>query len=276
MSRANLNGIDLHYQTVGSGEPLVLIHGLACGRRMWARQMRELGRSCKLIIYDQRGHGLSGAPDDPTLYSAAHLTADLIGLLDHLGIWRAHVLGFSLGGGPALALALRQPERVASLILSDVGSAAENVWKLQWLAARWIAMLQRDANELHDDMLRGDFYKTYANRGPRGRRHMRLLLATTPLPGLKHILAEVIAKRASLYRQKGTLAKISVPTLVLRGQQDYICLRATQLLAASIPGAEHIIIKGAGHMAPLEQPQAFNAAVLDFVARHSIASMGST
>ncbi|MBM3573915.1 MAG: alpha/beta fold hydrolase [Alphaproteobacteria bacterium] len=126
MPFAPANGIDIYYRDFGAGPPLVLAHGLACGWRMWWPQIRRLRGNRRVIVYDMRGHGRSGAPDDVDLYSTAHLGQNLVGLLDHLNISRADIVGFSMGGGPAIALALGQPDRVRRLVLADVGSGAEN------------------------------------------------------------------------------------------------------------------------------------------------------
>jgi pimeloyl-ACP methyl ester carboxylesterase len=120
---------------VGMGEPVVLIHGLACGKRMWFHQIRALRERFRVIAYDQRGHGLTDAPADPKHYSPSHLVRDLSGLLDALGIAPASIVGFSLGGGPALGLAASAPHRISRLVLADIGAGADNMWKSQWLAA---------------------------------------------------------------------------------------------------------------------------------------------
>ncbi len=267
MGQALVDGISLHYRIVGHGPPLVLIHGLACGRRMWVRQIQELSRRFTVIAYDQRGHGRSDAPNDPSCYSPGHLARDLVGLLDRLGIGEVRVVGFSLGAGPALALAANQPSRLLALVLADAGAGAENPWRSQWLARRWISMARASPDELYDDMLRHEFFKSYAGRSQRARRHMRALIAATPLDGLCHTLSEVVAKRLSLYRQTRLLNSIQAPTLVLRGGRDYVCLRSSRLLADAIPGAVRCEIADAGHMTPLEQPRSFNQAVADFFER---------
>ncbi len=263
---ASVNGIDLAYTRVGSGPAVLLVHGLACGRRMWWHQMRDLARDHTVIAYDQRGHGRSTAPEAADGYSPGHLGRDLAGLLDHLGLERVHLVGFSLGGGPALGYALSRPDRVASLTLADVGAGAESPMLLTSTARRW-GMVGREAGAeaLAEEMLRGEFFKSYAARGLRERRHMRALIRSTPLTGLLHTLSEVLAKRTTLFRMTGTLKGVRVPTLVLRGEADEVCRASSKLLAATIPGARQATIRRAGHMAPLEAPEAFTAAVREFI-----------
>jgi pimeloyl-ACP methyl ester carboxylesterase len=264
---AQVNGIDIPYALEGRGPVLVLVHGLACGARMWLRQVRALRSRFTVLTYDQRGHGLAGAPDDPHLYSPGHLTRDLAGLLDHLRIESCHVVGFSMGGGPAIGLAATQPRRVRGLVLADVGAGAENVAGTQAMTRRWLGVARADGiGALIEEMLRSEFYKTYAKSSARGRRHMAGLIAATPPAGLVNTLSEVVAKRPSLFRLTRTLASIKAPTLVLTGEHGYICRKAAHLLMRTIPGAQEVRIRGAGHMSPLEAPEAFNRAILDFLA----------
>jgi len=192
--RIPVGDIDLAYRITGRGKPIMLVHGLACGQRMWFHQRRKLSDRHTVITYDQRGHGESDAPDDPTRYSAAHLARDLAGLLDALACDKVAVVGFSLGGGPALALAAARPERITHLVLADVGTGADDAWRIQWLARRWVDFAKRTGwDELLPDMLRSELFKFYANRGPRFRRHMAGLIRATPLDVQPYSVAHVSA-----------------------------------------------------------------------------------
>jgi 3-oxoadipate enol-lactonase len=266
VARIQVGDIEVSVTDVGDGPPVVLLHGLACGKRMWFHQIRALKDSFRVIAYDQRGHGETDAPDDPARYSADHLAQDLIGVLDALNVPKAHVVGFSLGGGPALALAAKMPNRISRLVLADIGAGADDPWKSEWLARRWTNFSRAaEVNELVADMLRSDFYKRYVNRGARYRCHMAGLIRATPITGLRNTFTEIIGKRRSLFRMKSILASIRVPTLVTLGQHDYVCRNAARLLVGSIPGARLEFIKDAGHMSPLEEPRTFNQTVVDFL-----------
>ena len=257
--RIRVGDIELAYRITGRGKPVILIHGLACGQRMWFHQRRKLSDRHTVVTYDQRGHGHSDAPDDATRYSGAQLARDLAGIVDALSFDKVAIVGFSMGGGPALALAAARPERITHLVLADIGSGADDAWRIQWLARRWVDFAERTGwDELLPDMLRSEFFKSYANRGPRYRRHMGGLIRSTPLAGLRHTLSQVLGQRKSLFRMHSTLQAIKVPTLVMLGQHDYICRNAARLLSENIPGAIHHRIEGAGHMYPLERPDLFS------------------
>jgi len=266
MNRIQVGDLAISVTDVGSGPPVVLLHGLGCGKRMWLHQIRALKRHFRVIAYDQRGHGLTEAPSEAAHYSAGHLARDLLGVLDVLNIRRAAIVGFSLGGGPALALAASQPERVSHLVLADVGAGADEPIKIEALARRWVDLIRRgDTDELVCDMLRSELFKAYARRNLRRRNHMAALLRATPIDGLRFTLSQVLAKRKSLFRLSGLLKSIQVPTLVMAGQHDYVCSKATRFMAQTIPNATLKLVADSGHMAPLEEPSAFNTALLEFL-----------
>jgi pimeloyl-ACP methyl ester carboxylesterase len=251
----------------GNGPPVILLHGLGCGRRMWLYQILTLQERFRIVAYDQRGHGLTDAPAVATGYSAAHLARDLIGVLDALKIERAAIVGFSLGGGPALALAASKPERVSRLVLADVGAGADDPVKIENMVRQWVKLIdQGKADELVCEMLRSELFKIYARRNMRSRDHMAALIRTTPLHGLRFTLSEVLAKRKSLFRLTDVLKAVKAPTLVLVGQHDYVCSKASKLIAQTVPNASLKIIEDSGHMSPLEQPAAFTAALAEFLA----------
>jgi pimeloyl-ACP methyl ester carboxylesterase len=267
MKKIQVGDLSVAVSDVGAGLPVVLLHGLGCGRRMWFHQILALQRRFRVIAYDQRGHGGTDAPAVAAGYSAALLARDLVGVLDALQIERAAIVGFSLGGGPALALAASKPERVSRLVLAEVGAGADDPVKIEGMARRWVALIAQGAvDELVCDMLRSELFKVYARRNTRRRDHMAALIRATPIDGLRFTLSEVLAKRKSLFRLSGLLKSVRVPTLVVVGQQDYVCSKAARLLAQSIPNAALQIIPDCGHMSPLEQPAAFTAALTEFLA----------
>ena len=244
----------------------MLLHGLACGKRMWFHQIRALRSRFRVIAYDQRGHGLTDAPANATDYSAAHLARDLVDVLDALKIERARIVGFSLGGGPALALAASRPERVSRLVLADVGAGADDPVKIEAMARQWVTLIdQGRIDELVCEMLRSELFKFYARRDTRRRNHMAALFRATPTIGLRFTLSEVLAKRKSLFRVTEPLKSVRAPTLVLVGEHDYVCSKAARLLAQAIPNASLKVIKGSGHMSPLERPAAFSATLCEFL-----------
>ena len=272
IQKVRLGDIDVAYVDTGIGigagtdPPIVLVHGFACGMRMWGPQIRLWGGRGRMIAYDQRGHGLTDAPDDAAAYSGGHLNRDLLALLDHLGLDRVTLVGFSMGGGPALALALSAPKRVGRLVLADVGSGAENPWALVRLAEVWADLARREGRDaLIADMLRSEFFKVLARRGPAAHRYMKTLLRQHQVHGIVHTLQQVLARRKPMFRLKGKLAALAVPTLVIAGARDFACHKAERLMLSTIPRARGVRIAQASHMAPVEKPALFARALADFL-----------
>jgi pimeloyl-ACP methyl ester carboxylesterase len=267
IKRIQIGDLAVAVSAAGKGPPVVLLHGLGCGRRMWFHQILALQDRFRVIAYDQRGHGLTDAPAIATEYSAAYLARDLVGVLDALKIERAAIVGFSLGGGPALALAASKPERVSRLVLADVGAGADDPVKIEGMVRRWVKLIdQGAADELVCEMLRSELFKIYARRNNRSLEHMAALIRATPLNGLRFTLSEVLAKRKSLFRLTDVLKAVRAPTLVVVGQHDYVCSKASKLIAQTIPNAALRIIEDSGHISPLEQPAAFTTALVEFLA----------
>src|SRR5262245_634199 len=123
------DGVSVSYEDLGRGEPLVLLHGVTESRESWHEAGyvgQFLRRGRRLILVDGRGHGRSGKPHDPAAYSGRSRAADVIAVLDHAGIRRAALMGYSMGGAVALAAAAFHPKRVGSLIVSGVHPFAED------------------------------------------------------------------------------------------------------------------------------------------------------
>jgi pimeloyl-ACP methyl ester carboxylesterase len=152
-------------------------------------------------------------------------------------------------------------------VLADVGAGADDPVKIENMVRQWVKLIdQGKADELVCEMLRSELFKIYARRNMRSRDHMAALIRTTPLHGLRFTLSEVLAKRKSLFRLTDVLKAVKAPTLVLVGQHDYVCSKASKLIAQTVPNASLKIIEDSGHMSPLEQPAAFTAALAEFLA----------
>jgi len=268
MPEVEANGVRLHFDEAGEGPPVMLVHGLACGRRMWWRQKKSLAARYRLIIPDLPGHGLSETPSDPHAYSEDVFADDLVALLDRLGIEQAALVGFSMGAGISLNLATRHSGRVSALVLTGVGSGSENPWTLARTADEWVRVLRRDGlPAFARKLMRSALFRHYARRHPHGRRHIHRLIAQHSPAGLDAVLMRLLARRKPVYRRAHPLARMRVPTLALLGQLDWPCRKSTRFVAGQIPGAALTEFEGVGHFVPLEAPAAFDAAVVDFLDR---------
>lgn len=245
------NGVTLFYEVLGAGPTLLLSHGFGASAAMWAPQREALSASHRLILWDMRGHARSDSPEDSAAYSEAETVADMAAILDAEGAASALVGGLSLGGYMSLAFALSHPERVDGLLLFDTGPG----YKQDEARAKWNGFAQRQAEKYESRGL------VAAPKGPEteGAAHRSALGLANAARGM---LAQVNA------RVMLGLDSIAVPTLVLVGAEDTPYLGAADYMARKIPSASQVVVPAAGHAANLDQPEAFNAAVLSFLGAH--------
>lgn len=268
MPLASINGLRLYYEVTGSGAPLVLVHGYACGVRSWDPQVRALSRSRRVITYDVRGHGISDAPEDPAAYSQNISVEDLHGLLTHLKIRRAAIGGLSMGGNIALNFALAHPDMTTKLIVADTGAGSDQSGDWTASSRGYAEALESRGMEAFADMAcASPLFSRYVASGPTAERFIRSCLMTHRARGLAHTAREVLIKRPSIYALEPKLRQLRVPTLLIVGEHDLPCLETHRFMADSIKGSTPVMIRDVGHLTNLEAPAAFNAAVKRFLAR---------
>lgn len=265
---ADVNKVRLYYEATGKGRPVVFVHGFGCGIRSWDPQVAALSRTHRVVAYDVRGHGLSDAPIDATAYSQAISIEDLRGLLSHLRIRRAAVVGLSMGGNIALNFALTYPAVVSALVVADTGAGSDGT--AGWIegAQGFAEALDRGGTERFADMaMASPLFARYCHQGPEAQRFIRSCLMTHRAHGVAHTAREVLSKRPAIYALEDRLAKLSVPTLLVVGEHDEPCRKVHDFMARTIPGARHVVLRGIGHLSNLEASNEFNAAVKRFLAR---------
>jgi pimeloyl-ACP methyl ester carboxylesterase len=245
------DGIDIYYEVAGpvnERPPLLLTHGYSASTAMWSPNLPALSSQRRVITWDIRGHGRSDAPEDLTRYSETLSVEDMAALLDLEGAERAVVGGLSLGGYLSLAFHLRFPARVAALVLCDTGPG----YRRDEPRAEWNATVERRA-------------ANFDQRGfdALGSSAEVVVSQHRSAAGLARAARGIMAQHDS--RVIDSLPSISVPTLVLVGADDTPFLAAADVMTAKIPGATKLVLDGAGHAANIDQPEAFDRAVLAFL-----------
>jgi 3-oxoadipate enol-lactonase len=264
MPHVDTNGIVTFYEDSGQGPPVVLVHGHSADLRLWDLQVPALVESgYRVIRYDVRGHGRSAAP--PSGYTWENYTLDLRDLLDSLKVEApAHIVGLSMGGGIALQFALDFPERVSSLVLVDSALpgfdySPEFAGAIEELVAAVRAEGSHAAFErlwLTHPLFDG------ARRFPERFELLRTMLLTYTAADYLDETPYTPPDRQAVDR----LAEVRAPTLVLVGELDIPDFQIiAEILAANIAGARLHVIADSGHIPPLEQPEAFNQALLAFL-----------
>lgn len=254
---ASINGIRMAYFERGKahGTTLLLIHGFPLDHRLWTAQLRGLSTGVRVLAPDLRGHGKSGLTPGP-LAMAGHAD-DLAALLDHLGIGRAIVAGLSMGGYVAFAFWRRHRDRVQALALLDTRAEADSAVARAGRDAAAVRARQAGAAAIAEDMLPKLLAPT-SLAAPKIAAAARRMMAGQPVDGIVGALAGLRDREDS----RPALPTITVPALVVAGQHDVITPPAdAAAMAAEIPGARLVVIPGAGHLSPMENPRAVNAAL---------------
>jgi pimeloyl-ACP methyl ester carboxylesterase len=251
MAQAQLNGIAIHYEVSGSGPAVFLTHGYAAAGAMWEPQRKPLNEAgYRLVSWDMRGHAETESPSDPAQYSETLTIADMAGLMDKLGIEKAVVGGLSLGGYMSLAFQQAHPERVQALVLCDTGPG----YRSDEPRAKWNRMAEKSALNFEEKGLDA------AGRSPEVQAAFKYHRSAA---GLAHSARGMLAQFDS--RVIDHLPEIDVPTLIIVGERDEPYRDASRYMQSKIPGARLEIIAGAGHAANMDQPQAFNRVLLEFL-----------
>jgi 3-oxoadipate enol-lactonase len=261
MPTAHLDDVDLHYRLDGPAVApvLVLSNGLGLDLRMWDAQMPALAARLRVLRYDTRGHGYSSIP----LGSATieRLGRDVIALLDHLHIARAHFCGLSLGGMTGMWLGANAPQRLLSLVLANT---APQVGTREMWDARIATVNAHGMRAISDAAIARWFTPEFILRSPAAVASLKAMFERTPAAGYVGCCA---ADRDADLREM--VAAIRAPTLIVAGRHDLATPPAQgEWLAQRIPGARCVELATA-HLSNLEAPNAFIALIAEHIARTS-------
>ncbi|MGW0812030.1 alpha/beta fold hydrolase [Streptomyces viridiviolaceus] len=264
MTSTTLRSVTIDYDDLGpsTGVPVLLVHGHPFDRTLWAPQARALtGAGHRVVTPDLRGYGRSGVTPGKVLL--ADFADDLAALLDHLGIERAVVGGVSMGGQITMEFQLRHPRRVRALVLSDTSAPAETDEGKRFrdrLADRLLAEgMDGYAHEVIDKML-ADYNVTAMPDV--AARVLEMMCATDPRGA-----AAALRGRAERPDYREVLAAVEAPVLIAVGADDvYTPVAEAEAIHRLVPHATLAVIEKAGHLPGAEQPERFNAALLEFLA----------
>lgn len=237
---APVNGIEMYYATFGTGEPVILLHGGLGNADYWANQVPALAEQYKVIVADSRGHGRSTRSDAP--YSYELMASDVLALMDHLGIDKAALVGWSDGGIIGLDIAIKHPERLDKLFAFG---ANYNV------------------GGLRADIADSTVFNAYIEKA--GKDYETLSKTPTEYDAFLAAIGEMWATQPDYTQDQ--LRSITVPTVIADGAHDEgITQEHTKEMAGLIPGAKLLVMPDLSHFAMWQDPAAFNEAVLDFLA----------
>jgi 3-oxoadipate enol-lactonase len=261
--RVKVKDIQVNYELSGkAGAPVVMLsHSLGSSLVMWEPQMRSLEPDYHVLRYDTRGHGSTDVPTGS--YTLEQLGEDAIGLVDALGIDAVHLIGLSLGGMIGQYLALNHPHRVRSLVLCD--TAAELPEEGQAMRQeRTETARNRGMQPLLQPTLERWFTPPFLKQNSYGVALIRNQFLATPVAG--YIGCNEAIKGLNYL---GRLGEIKIPTLIIVGEEDPgTPVAASEAMHERIGGSKLVVLRGAAHLSNVEQAEAFNRTVLDFLREH--------
>ena len=257
--RLRAGDIELAYDDVGEGLPVVLLHGFPHHRQLWTPQLRVLGGHCRCIAADLRGFGESTVAPP---YSMDQYADDVARLLDALAIDRAVAGGVSMGGYITFALWRRHRDRVRALILIDTRAGADSEDGKAKRREMIATARERGSAAVAEAMIGAMIGKTTRERQPGIVEFMRAMMAGAPVGGVIGALEALISRPDS----GPTLATIDVPTLIVVGEEDTLTPRQeSEAIHAAIAGSRLEVLPAAGHVSNVERPAAFNQVASDFL-----------
>jgi 3-oxoadipate enol-lactonase len=258
--KASVNGIETYYEIHGKeASPwLVFSHSLACSVRMWDEEIARHKDRYRVLAYDTRGHGQSAAPEGP--YTLEALADDLHALLEHLKIEKPHYCGLSMGGMIGQTAALKYPGIFRTMTLCDTTSRYGPEAAAMWQERIRIAE-SRGMAPLVQPTLERWFTEPFRKNHPEKVKPVASLIERTPVAGYVGCCAAI--PKINLTSR---LKEIRTPTLVICGNDDPATPPAlAREIQENIPGAKLTLIPQAAHLANIEQPEAFNRALADFL-----------
>jgi pimeloyl-ACP methyl ester carboxylesterase len=263
MPGIRVNGADLYYEYTGAGpEAVVFAHGLLWSGRMFDAQVAALKQRYRCIRFDFRGQGQSAVT--PSGYDMDTLAEDAAALIEALGAAPCHFVGLSMGGFIGMRLAARRPELIRTLALLETTADAEpeaNVprYKLLAFVARWLSMRLVGGPVMA--IMFGQKFLTDPGRAAQREEYRRQLLANNKVGTYRATLG--VVNRHAVAEE---IVRIGAPTLVIVGDQDVATVPAkAERIRERIANARLVVIPGAGHSASMEEPEAVNAALVQFL-----------
>ena len=266
MPFVDANGIRLHYEAVGSGPPVVFCHEYASDARAWEAQLRFFGSRYRAIAYNGRGYPPSTVPQDDSDWLHHHLINDLAGLLDALDIERAHIVGQATGGNVALNFAIAHPDRVNALVVIGAGAGTSD--RERWLAgARALAddIAARGTAQALVSIEQAPQRAIFQAKDPRGWQDFLALLHDLSPVAAEKLMRITLTDRLPVTALKEKLAGMTLPVLVMTGDQDFPSHEACRFIRDHAPHAGLAMLPMCGHAMNLEEPMLFNQMVSDFL-----------
>ena len=262
------DGVTLYYEEAGAGTPVIFVHEFAGDFRSWEPQMRHFSRRYRVIAYNARGYPPSDVPGDSAQYSQQRACDDIRALMDGLGIDEAHVVGLSMGGFATLHFGFLYPDRALSLVVGGCGYGAEpdQSEKFKKETTATVAKIRRETMAVAGAAYAsGPTRVQYQNKDPRGWKEFETQLRDHSTEGSANTMMGIQRLRPSLYDLADEMRALTVPTLIINGDEDEPCLGPGLFMKRMIASSALVVLPRSGHTINLEEPALFNWFVDDFL-----------
>ncbi|MEC7674988.1 MAG: alpha/beta hydrolase [Pseudomonadota bacterium] len=261
------DGVRLYVEQSGEGTPIIFVHEFAGDHRSWEPQVRYFSRRYRCVTYSARGYDPSDVPSDVEAYSQDRARDDICAVMDALDIETAHVVGLSMGGFATLHFGLHYPERALSLVVAGCCYGAEPDARAQFKSeAETMAdrILAEGMAAVGAGYAEGPTRVQFQNKDLRGWTEFRDQLCEHSTEGSSLTMRGYQARRPSLYDLGEAMTGLTVPTLIVNGDEDEPCLEVGLFMKRQIPAAGLLIMPKTGHTMNLEEPAAFNTSLDEF------------
>ena len=270
MPYADSNGVKLYYEEAGRGTPIIFVHEFADDLYSWETQMRFFSRRYRCVAFNARGYPPSEVPKSATKYSQAIATDDIVNVMRHLKIRKAHIIGCSMGGYATVHFGLRYPRMALSLTAIGVGFGSDPDKRAQFLRdnnAMVKRFLELGAKEAVKPYQIGPSRIQFQNKDPRGFAFFCAEFGKHSALGSANTLISCQGKRPTIYSLQRGLSKLKVPLHMVSGDEDDNCLEPGIFIKRVCPSATLTVVAGTGHAVNLEEPALFNSITAEFLAQ---------
>ena len=264
--------IKIFFQSFGKGNPIIFVHEFAGDYRSWEPQINYFSRFYKCITYSARGYPPSDVPKSIDFYSQERAWKDIRDVMDKLNIKKAHIVGLSMGGFATLHFGMNLPGRASSLTIAGCGYGAKNsliknkneMGFAKESETNATEILKNGMNKFGNEYGLGPSRVQFQNKDYKGWELFNDMLAKHDPLGSANTLLGVQSKRPNLYDLENRISKIKIPTLIISGDEDDMCLEVGLFLKRKISTSGLVILPKSGHTINLEEPAIFNQHISNF------------
>lgn len=260
MPYADNDGVRIYFEECGAGKALVFLHEFLNDHSGWDDQMRRFARDYRCVAIAARGYPPSDCPEDETAYGQDIFRDDVLAVLDHLKIAKAHFVGLSMGAYTGLQLAMENPDRVLSVVAASGASGGyePNRAAFEEQTAASAAQLDQMDEMPGEALASGPTRIQLRRKDPISWARVAEIIARRPAHSAAKTMRQVQLKRTPVFKLEKQLAEVKAPVLLMAGDEDDSCLDVNLWLKRAMPSARLVVFPASGHVLHLEESELFN------------------